>query len=132
MQGRVGRGRTRAYAYLTTPKNKLLTKDATKRLEVLEKLDRLGSGFSLASHDMDIRGYGNLLGEEQSGTVKEVGIELYQAMLREAIQNLQYSDLERDRKGMNSEFSPVINLDFSVLMSTLHRLHQSCIWLSII
>ena len=116
IRGRVGRGRTRAYAYLTTPKNKLLTKDATKRLEVLEKLDRLGSGFSLASHDMDIRGYGNLLGEEQSGTVKEVGIELYQAMLREAIQNLQYSELERERKGMNTEFSPVINLDFSVLI----------------
>jgi transcription-repair coupling factor (superfamily II helicase) len=57
-----------------------------------------------------------LLGEEQSGTVKEVGIELYQAMLREAIQNLQYSELERERKGMNSEFSPVINLDFSVLI----------------
>lgn len=116
IRGRVGRGKTRAYAYLTTPKNKLLTKDATKRLEVLEKLDRLGSGFSVAAHDMDIRGYGNLLGDEQSGTIKEVGIELYQTMLREAIQNIQYSEIERQRKGLNTEFSPTINLDFSVLI----------------
>ena len=77
--------RQRAYAYLTTPPDKKLTETATRRLEVLQSLDQLGAGFSVASHDMDIRGAGNLLGEEQSGHVREVGIELYQEMLEEAV-----------------------------------------------
>ncbi|MBX9726594.1 MAG: transcription-repair coupling factor, partial [Rickettsiales bacterium] len=85
LRGRVGRSKTRAYAYLTLPHGKTLTREAERRLEVMQQLDALGAGFQLASHDMDIRGFGNLLGEEQSGHVKEVGIELYQAMLEEAI-----------------------------------------------
>jgi transcription-repair coupling factor (superfamily II helicase) len=86
LRGRVGRSKTRAYGYLTTHPSKVLTPVAKRRLEVMQTLDNLGAGFSLASHDMDIRGAGNLLGEEQSGHVKEVGIELYQELLREAVE----------------------------------------------
>jgi transcription-repair coupling factor (superfamily II helicase) len=86
LRGRVGRGKVRAYAYLTVPPDKALGETALRRLEVMQTLDSLGAGFQLASHDMDIRGAGNLLGEEQSGHIKEVGIELYQQMLEEAIE----------------------------------------------
>lgn len=89
LRGRVGRSKTRAYAYFTTPPGKKLTEMADKRLKVLQSLDTLGAGFSLASHDLDLRGGGNLLGEEQSGHIKEVGFELYQSMLEEAIQSLK-------------------------------------------
>lgn len=85
LRGRVGRSKTRAYAYFTTPAGQTLTPAAEKRLKVLQSLDALGAGFSLASHDLDIRGAGNLLGEEQSGHIREVGFELYQAMLEEAV-----------------------------------------------
>ena len=86
LRGRVGRSKTRAYGYLTTHPSKVLNPTAKRRLEVMQTLDNLGAGFSLASHDMDIRGAGNLLGDEQSGHVKEVGIELYQELLREAVE----------------------------------------------
>lgn len=86
LRGRVGRSKTRAYGYLTTHPSKVLNPIAKRRLEVMQTLDNLGAGFSLASHDMDIRGAGNLLGDEQSGHVKEVGIELYQELLREAVE----------------------------------------------
>jgi transcription-repair coupling factor (superfamily II helicase) len=85
LRGRVGRSKTRAYALFTTPANRTITPQAQKRLEVLQSLDTLGAGFQLASHDLDIRGAGNLLGEEQSGHIKEVGYELYQQMLGDAI-----------------------------------------------
>ncbi|MDB5410157.1 MAG: transcription-repair coupling factor [Rhodospirillales bacterium] len=85
LRGRVGRGKTRAYAYLTLPTGKTLSATAQRRLEVMQTLDTLGAGFTLASHDLDIRGAGNLLGEEQSGHVREVGIELYQHLLEEAV-----------------------------------------------
>ena len=85
LRGRVGRAKLRAYAYLTVPPNRILTPTAQKRLEVMQTLDSLGAGFQLASHDLDIRGAGNLLGEEQSGHIREVGIELYQHMLEEAV-----------------------------------------------
>jgi transcription-repair coupling factor (superfamily II helicase) len=85
LRGRVGRGKTRAYALFTTPANRTITPQAQKRLEVLQSLDTLGAGFQLASHDLDIRGAGNLLGDEQSGHIKEVGYELYQQMLGDAI-----------------------------------------------
>ncbi|MGE5202208.1 MAG: TRCF domain-containing protein, partial [Acidobacteriota bacterium] len=85
LRGRVGRGKQRAYAYLTLPAGKTLTASAQRRLEVMQTLDTLGAGFTLASHDMDIRGAGNLLGEEQSGHIREVGIELYQQLLEEAV-----------------------------------------------
>ena len=89
LRGRVGRAKTRAYAYLTMPTDRTITEAATKRLQVLADLDSLGAGFQLASHDLDIRGAGNLLGDEQSGHIKEVGFELYQSMLEEAIIELK-------------------------------------------
>src|ERR671920_1014486 len=85
LRGRVGRAKARAYAYLTTPADRSITEAAEKRLQVLANLDSLGAGFQLASHDLDIRGAGNLLGDEQSGHIKEVGFELYQSMLEDAI-----------------------------------------------
>jgi transcription-repair coupling factor (superfamily II helicase) len=89
LRGRVGRSKTRAYALLTLPTEKPITPTAEKRLKVLQSLDSLGAGFQLASHDLDIRGAGNLLGDEQSGHIKEVGFELYQQMLEEAVANLK-------------------------------------------
>jgi len=85
LRGRVGRGKARGYAYLTIRPNRRLSKAAEKRLDVMQTLDSLGAGFTLASHDLDIRGAGNLLGDEQSGHIKEVGIELYQHLLEEAV-----------------------------------------------
>ncbi|MGE5506028.1 MAG: transcription-repair coupling factor, partial [Actinomycetota bacterium] len=85
LRGRVGRGKVRGYAYMTLPSDKLLSKAAEKRLQVMQALDSLGAGFQLASHDLDIRGAGNLLGEEQSGHIREVGIELYQQLLEDAV-----------------------------------------------
>jgi transcription-repair coupling factor (superfamily II helicase) len=85
LRGRIGRGKIRAYAYLTLPANRALSETAQRRLEVMQTLDELGAGFTLASHDLDIRGAGNLLGDEQSGHVREVGVELYQHMLEEAV-----------------------------------------------
>ena len=86
LRGRIGRSKTRAYAYLTLPAGRVPSEAAMKRLEVMQTLDQLGAGFQLASHDLDIRGAGKLLGEEQSGHIREVGIELYQHMLEEAVQ----------------------------------------------
>jgi len=89
LRGRVGRSKLRAYALLTLPANRRITPQAERRLKVLQSLDTLGAGFQLASHDLDIRGAGNLLGEEQSGHIKEVGYELYQEMLEEAVLSLK-------------------------------------------
>ncbi|MCI5050435.1 MAG: transcription-repair coupling factor [Rickettsiales bacterium] len=116
LRGRVGRGKTRAYAYFTLPPRKTLTNEAVKRLEVMQTLDTLGAGFALASHDMDIRGFGNLLGEEQSGHVKEVGIELYQSMLEEMIDQLKSGIVDPDDEGVEDEWSPQINLGTSALI----------------
>jgi len=89
LRGRVGRSKVRAYALFTVPSNRKMTPQAERRLKVLQSLDTLGAGFELASHDLDIRGAGNLLGDEQSGHIKEVGYELYQDMLREAVEALK-------------------------------------------
>jgi transcription-repair coupling factor (superfamily II helicase) len=89
LRGRVGRSKIRAYALFTVPVNRTMTPQAERRLKVLHSLDTLGAGFQLASHDLDIRGAGNLLGDEQSGHIKEVGYELYQQMLEEAIEALK-------------------------------------------
>jgi transcription-repair coupling factor (superfamily II helicase) len=91
LRGRVGRAKARAFAYLTTPFEKPITPLAEKRLHVLQSLDSLGAGFQLASHDLDIRGGGNLLGDEQSGHIREVGVELYQQMLEDAVNELKAS-----------------------------------------
>jgi transcription-repair coupling factor (superfamily II helicase) len=113
LRGRVGRSKQRAYALLTVPPNKPLTTAAEKRLKVLQSLDSLGAGFSLASHDLDIRGAGNLLGEEQSGHIKEVGFELYQSMLEEAVASLRSGDKEVLEEG---GWSPQINIGTAVLI----------------
>ncbi|MCB1531555.1 MAG: transcription-repair coupling factor [Alphaproteobacteria bacterium] len=114
IRGRIGRSKVRAYAYLTYPANQLISPLAQKRLEVMETLDTLGSGFQLASHDMDIRGAGNLLGDQQSGHIKEVGVELYQQMLEEAVamarEGVDVDDLPEE------SWSPTINVGTSVLI----------------
>ena len=114
LRGRVGRSKTRAYAYMVTPKDRIITEKAEKRLKILGDLDSLGAGFELASHDLDIRGAGNLLGDEQSGHIKEVGFELYQSMLEDAI-------LEAKAKGsgmpvQTDGFSPQITVDAPILI----------------
>ncbi|MDX1975121.1 MAG: transcription-repair coupling factor [Rickettsiales bacterium] len=118
LRGRVGRGKTRAYAYFLLPHHRQLTKNATRRLEVMQTLDTLGAGFTLASHDMDIRGFGNLVGEEQSGHIREVGIELYQQMLEEAVEQLKHShrDTPDASTPLRDDWSPQINLAISVLI----------------
>jgi transcription-repair coupling factor (superfamily II helicase) len=114
LRGRVGRSKARAYAYMTTPVEKQLTLSAEKRLQVLQSLDSLGAGFQLASHDLDIRGGGNLLGDEQSGHIREIGVELYQQMLEEAVAAL------KERAGEESlsdrGWSPAINTGAAVLI----------------
>jgi len=114
LRGRVGRSKTRAYAYLTTPDHGGITDTAEKRLKLLGDLDTLGAGFQLASHDLDIRGAGNLVGDEQSGHIREVGFELYQSMLEEAI-------LVAKAEGMGAAppreaLSPVITVDAPILI----------------
>ena len=118
LRGRVGRGKQRAYAYLTTDPQITLTSQAKRRLEVMQTLDKLGAGFSLASYDMDIRGAGNLLGEEQSGHVKEVGIELYQDMLRQAValSKSGSKDEKEDIEISEDNWSPLISIGTDVLI----------------
>jgi transcription-repair coupling factor (superfamily II helicase) len=113
LRGRVGRAKQRAYALLTTPPNRTLTAAAEKRLKVLQSLDSLGAGFTLASHDLDIRGAGNLLGEEQSGHIREVGFELYQTMLEEAVAKLRTGAETLEVEGA---WSPQINIGTAVLI----------------
>ena len=115
LRGRVGRAKARAYAYMTTPAEKQITLSAERRLKVLQSLDSLGAGFQLASHDLDQRGGGNLLGEEQSGHIREIGVELYQQMLEDAVAELQ----ERiGKEGLTSDrgWSPQINTGAAVLI----------------
>ncbi len=114
IRGRVGRSKTRAYAYFTTKPRKPLTPAAEKRLKVLASLDTLGAGFNLASHDLDIRGAGNLLGEEQSGQIKEVGYELYQDMLEETLAKMRAGEV--DMPDDDGQWSPQINLGVPVLL----------------
>jgi transcription-repair coupling factor (superfamily II helicase) len=113
LRGRVGRSKTRAYAYMTTAPGRQMTEGAEKRLKVLSDLDSLGAGFQLASHDLDIRGAGNLLGDEQSGHIKEVGFELYQSMLEEAIMEAKAGGLVAARA---ADLSPQITVDAPILI----------------
>ncbi len=114
IRGRVGRAKTRAYAYLTTPPQRQMTEAADKRLKVLSDLESLGAGFQLASHDLDIRGAGNLLGDEQSGHIKEVGYELYQSMLEEAIMDAKAGGLRDELRP--KDLSPQINIDAPIMI----------------
>jgi len=111
LRGRVGRSKVRAFALFTLPVNRTLTGMAERRLKVLQSLDTLGAGFQLASHDLDIRGAGNLLGDEQSGHIKEVGFELYQQMLEEAV-----AELKGDEEIADSGWSPQISVGTPVMI----------------
>jgi transcription-repair coupling factor (superfamily II helicase) len=115
IRGRVGRSKTRAYAYLTTKPRAKLTTTAEKRLRVLASLDTLGAGFTLASQDLDIRGAGNLLGEEQSGQMRDVGYELYQSMLEDAIAKIRSGEMEGLSEA-DDQWAPQINLGVPVLI----------------
>ncbi|MEM7068706.1 MAG: transcription-repair coupling factor [Pseudomonadota bacterium] len=112
LRGRVGRSKIRAYAIFTLPINKTMTAMAERRLRVLQSLNSIGAGFELASHDLDIRGSGNLLGEEQSGQIREVGYELYQQMLEEAVAELK----DGDDFVADEKWSPQISIGTAVLI----------------
>ncbi len=119
LRGRVGRAKTRAFAYLTTSPTAPIGPVAEKRLKVLQALDSLGAGFQLASHDLDIRGGGNLLGEEQSGHIKEVGVELYQQMLEDAVAELRARKPDAaagQEPHLDRGWSPQINTGAAVLI----------------
>ncbi|WP_274424498.1 transcription-repair coupling factor [Chelativorans sp. YIM 93263] len=111
LRGRVGRSKVRAYALFTLPANRKLTPTAERRLKVLQSLETLGAGFQLASHDLDIRGAGNLLGEEQSGHIKEVGYELYQQMLEEAV-----AEMRGEAETADTGWSPQITVGTAVMI----------------
>ncbi len=114
LRGRIGRSKQRGYAYLTLKPGRVLTDAAEKRLHVMQQLDHLGAGFTLASHDLDIRGAGNLVGEEQSGHIREVGIELYQQMLEEAVAEARGQGTTQEAAA--EPFTPQINVGTSVLI----------------
>jgi transcription-repair coupling factor (superfamily II helicase) len=111
LRGRVGRSKQRAFALFTLPVDKTLTTAAERRLKVLQSLDTLGAGFQLASHDLDLRGGGNMLGDKQSGHIKEVGFELYQQMLEEAV-----SEQRGQKQSDDSQWSPQININTAVMI----------------
>ncbi|MBN9413316.1 MAG: transcription-repair coupling factor [Candidatus Paracaedimonas acanthamoebae] len=113
LRGRVGRSKTRGYAYLTIPD--VITSTAQKRLEVMQTLDTLGAGFQLASHDMDIRGAGNLLGQQQSGHIREVGVELYQQMLQDAVDTVRHKSSETVPQTA-AVWTPQIHLGLPILI----------------
>ncbi len=115
LRGRVGRSKVRAYAFFTFPANRQITAQAEKRLKVLQSLEGLGAGFMLASHDLDIRGAGNLLGDEQSGHIKEVGYELYQKMLEEAVAALKAGITDEDEIA-DTQWSPTITIGTPVMI----------------
>jgi transcription-repair coupling factor (superfamily II helicase) len=115
LRGRIGRAKLRGYCYLTHKPGQMLTKAATQRLELIETLDSLGAGFTLASHDLDLRGAGNLLGEEQSGHIREVGVELYQQMLEEAVAAAKSGQSDDDALPVE-HWTPQINLGIPVLI----------------
>lgn len=112
LRGRVGRSKSRAYALITVPPDRSLTGTAEMRLKVLQSLDSLGAGFQLASHDLDLRGAGNLLGEEQSGHIREVGYELYQEMLEEAVAALKAGEEDT----VDGQWSPQITIGMAVMI----------------
>ena len=107
LRGRVGRSNRKAYCYLITPEKELLSEDARRRLEALSTFAELGSGFSLAMQDLDIRGAGNMLGSEQSGFIADLGYETYQRILNEAVEELK--DEMSVAEPLNDEMSASLN-----------------------
>ncbi|HET6468876.1 MAG TPA: transcription-repair coupling factor [Geminicoccaceae bacterium] len=115
LKGRVGRSNVRGYAYFTVPGDKVLADTAEKRLHVIQSLEGLGAGFQLASHDLDIRGAGNLLGDEQSGHIREVGFELYNHMLEEAVAQIKQAAAKGEAMEA-TDWTPQITVDAAALM----------------
>lgn len=111
IKGRIGRSNIKSYAYFTFASNKAIKSTTLNKLEILQKTEHLGAGFSVASYDMDMRGYGNLVGEEQSGHIKEIGVELYQNMLKEAVEDIKNNGEEKRKE---TQFTPQINLSIPV------------------
>ena len=116
LRGRIGRAKVRGYAYFTVPASKAMAETAERRLAVIQSLDGLGAGFQLASHDLDIRGAGNLLGEEQSGQIKEVGFELYNQMLEEAVASLRERGDNEAAQPAAGDWTPQLTIDAAALM----------------
>ena len=118
LRGRIGRGKVRGYAYFTVPANRILAETAERRLRVMETIDGLGAGFQVASHDMDIRGHGNLLGDEQSGHVKEVGFELYHQLLQEALEAAREAGAGGATAALaaDTHWAPQITIDVPAMM----------------
>lgn len=114
LRGRVGRGKKMAYAYLTTNTNEKITDNAEKRLKAIKEIQEIGGGFAIASSDMDIRGSGNIVGEEQSGFVRETGVELYNQLLIEAVQKVKNNN---DFSVVDYDFSPQVKLNISTSIS---------------
>ena len=111
LRGRIGRSNIKAYAYFTLSYNKQLSNNAERRIQAIQAMDTLGSGFNLSSYDLDIRGAGNLLGSEQSGQISEVGIELYQKLLKRAV-----DDIIKGSRAKTEEHSVQINISLPVLI----------------
>ena len=123
IRGRVGRSKLRAYAYFLLPNKGTMSEDAVKRLQILQRLEGIGAGFTLASYDMDIRGSGNLLGKEQSGHVKEVGFELYNKMLHESVAEIKHKQEhgeDADTTMLGESYSPTLNLGLTFLIPELY------------
>jgi len=117
LRGRIGRSKVRGYAYFTYPADAPLGELAERRLQVLQSLDGLGAGFQLANHDLDIRGAGNLLGEEQSGQIREVGFELYNQMLEEAVAEIRAREQAQEvPAGEAGDWTPQITVDAAALL----------------
>lgn len=116
LKGRIGRSKVRGYAYFTVPPKRKLKPIAERRLSILQALDTLGAGFSLASHDMDIRGAGNILGEEQSGHIKEVGVSLYQHMLEEEVLRLRSGVLADEQAKEVQDWAPQITTGIPIMI----------------
>ncbi|NBB70487.1 MAG: transcription-repair coupling factor, partial [Alphaproteobacteria bacterium] len=116
LRGRIGRGKVRGYAYFTVPANRVLRETAERRLKVMETIDGLGAGFQVASHDMDIRGHGNLLGEAQSGHIKEVGFELYHQLLQDALEARRAEGLGEVPETGDEGWTPQITIDVAAMM----------------
>jgi transcription-repair coupling factor (superfamily II helicase) len=114
LRGQVGRGKIQGYAYLTTPESGGISVTAQRRLEVIHSLDYLGAGFAVASHDADIRGAGNLVGEEQSGHIREVGVEFYQQMLQETVETLRQESREGKDLSLRPSWTPLIHFPASL------------------
>ena len=115
LKGRVGRSQIQGYAYFSISVEHSLTEQAKKRLQAIQSLEALGSGFSLASYDLDIRGAGNILGEEQSGHIREIGVELYQKFLQEAVASLQKTNGDSSEKEI---FSPSVKMGLPIVIPT--------------